>query len=82
MYHLKHRPAKRMERRLPLGATNQQVGLSRCVMGTVPDSFMHLPLRGQVLADDPASVACVNSINLSNQVPFLPKLPVYNSCII
>ena len=65
-----------------MGTTNKPVGLSECMLGTDPDSFMHLPLRGQVLADDPASVACGNSINLSNQVPFLPDLPVYNSCII
>jgi hypothetical protein len=36
----------------------------------------------QALADDPASAACGYSINLSNQVPFLPELPVNNSCII
>ena len=82
MYHLKHRPAKRMERRLPFGTTTGPIGLSRYMMNTVSDSFLHLPLRGQVLADDPASAACGNSINLSSQVPFLPELPVYISCII
>jgi hypothetical protein len=82
MYHQLNRVTQLKNNSLLGCPPNLDGFLSWLLMGVVRSHYPCPISVNQALADDPASAACGYSINLSNQVPFLPELPVNNSCII
>ena len=82
MYHQLNRVTHRNNKYL-LGCPPDLDGSLPWLLMGVVRSHHPCPISvNQASVNDPASAACGNSINLSNQVPFLPELPVYISCII